>query len=163
MPARNILFLLFAGTVLFIGCSQAVENADKKAPDFSLQDINNNTIALSNYEGEVIILNFFATWCAPCRIEIPDFIELANEYSDRDFAIIGISLDRGNIDTVRDFVDKYNINYPILFDDGIVSNTYGPIHSIPTTFIIDKKGNIVQTIIGSRRKDFFEDVIKPLL
>ena len=163
MPMKNILFLLLAGTILLIGCSGAVESAGEKAPDFSLQDINNRTVRLSDYENSVIILNFFATWCPPCRTEIPDFIELMDEYGDEDFVIIGICLDRGDIETVRNFASQYNIDYPILLDDGLVSEAYGPISSIPSTFIIDKKGNIVEKIIGARNKDYFENIIKPLL
>lgn len=163
MPIRNILFSLLATAVLLAGCSQAVESSDKKAPDFSLQDINGKTVKLSSYEGKVLILNFFATWCTPCRAEIPDFVELVDEYSEEGFLIIGISLDQGGINTVRDFVNKYKINYPVLLDDGNVSKEYGPVRSIPTTFLVDKKGNIVETIIGARKKDYFEKIIKPLL
>lgn len=161
MRARNILFLLLAGMILFVGCSVAVENAGKKAADFSLEDVNNKTVRLSDYENKVIILNFFATWCPPCRSEIPDFVELMNEYGDKDFVIIGISLEN-DMKVVKDFADKYKINYPVLIDDGLVSESYGQIGSIPTTFIIDKNGDIVEKIIGARKKDYFEDAIKPL-
>ena len=82
MQARNILFLLLAGMILLVGCSN-VESADKKAPDFSLEDINNRTVRLSDYENKVIVLNFFATWCPPCRSEVPDFVELVDEYFSR--------------------------------------------------------------------------------
>jgi cytochrome c biogenesis protein CcmG/thiol:disulfide interchange protein DsbE len=163
MPMKNILFLLLAGAILLTGCESTVESADEKAPDFSLQDINNKTVRLSDYEDDVIILNFFATWCPPCRSEIPDFIELVDEYGKKDFVIIGVSVDRGDAQTVREFAQGFNINYPVLLDDGQVSKTYGPISSIPTTFIIDKKGNIVEKIIGARSKTQFENMIKPLL
>lgn len=160
---RGILLLFLAGMILFVGCSDVVESAAKKAPDFSLQDINNRTVRLSDYENKIVILNFFGTWCSPCRTEIPDFIELMNEYGNKGFVIIGISLDKSGVDTVKDFANQYNINYPILLDDGFTSGAYGPIHGIPSTFIIDKKGNIVEKIIGARSKEYFEDVIKPLL
>ena len=162
MRTRNIPFLLLAGVILFAGCSGTVESADKKAPDFSLEDINNRTVRLSDYENKVIILDFFATWCPPCRTEIPDFVELMDEYGDKDFVIIGVCLEN-DMKVVKDFATKYSINYPLLIDDGLVSESYGPIRSIPTTFIIDKKGDIVEKIIGARKKEFFEDTIKPLL
>lgn len=161
MRTRDILFLLLAGVVLFVGCSGTVESADKKAPDFSLEDINNRTVRLSDYENKVIILNFFATWCPPCRSEIPDFVELVNEYGDKDFVIMGVCLEN-DMKVIKDFAAKYSINYPLLVDDGLVSKIYGPIVSIPTTFLINKKGDIVEKIIGARKKEFFEDRIKPL-
>lgn len=163
MLKKNIILLFLIGVVLLVGCSATVESADKKASNFSLQDINNRTVRLSDYENKVVVLNFFATWCPPCRDEIPDFVELVNEYGDKNLAIIGISMDKGDARTLVDFAKGFNINYPILIDDGLVSNTYGPIRSIPTTFIIDKKGNIVQKIIGSRSKSDFEKIIKPLM
>ena len=76
-PMKKIIFLLLAGAILLTGCSR-VESADKGAPDFSLQDLNNKTVRLSDYKQKVVMLNFFATWCPPCRAEIPDFIELVN-------------------------------------------------------------------------------------
>ena len=86
MSMKNILFLLLAGTILLVGCSGVVESAGEKesaptkAPNFSLQDINDKTVRLWDYEGSVVILNLFATWCPPCKDDIPDFIDLINEY-----------------------------------------------------------------------------------
>jgi len=151
------------GVFLIVGCSGTVESADKKASDFSLQDINNKTVRLSDYNNDVVVLNFFATWCPPCKTEIPDFIELMDEYRDRDFIIIGISLDRAGAQDVKAFAEEQKINYPVLMDDGQMSVAYGPIQSIPTTFIMDREGNIVDKIIGARNKDYFEGRIKPLL
>ena len=167
MTIRKLFLVLLAG-MLLAGCSGA-ENAGTaqsdsgKATDFSLSDVNNRTVRLSDYDGKVIILNFFATWCPPCRAEIPDFIELVNDYKNKGLVIIGVSVDRGGVDTVKSFTSQYGINYPVLLDNGIVSKNYGPIQSIPTTFIINRNGKIIQKIIGSRQKSFFENIIKPLL
>jgi len=163
MDKKKIIFVLLAGLVLLAGCSVAQGNASGKAPDFSLQSINGKTIRLSDYNNKVVILNFFATWCPPCREEIPDFIELVNTTDKERFVIIGISIEKGDESAVKKFAADRKINYPILVDDGFVSKTYGPINSIPTTFIIDKKGNITEKIIGSRTKREFEDKIRPLL
>jgi len=163
MAGRKMLFLLLAGVILLAGCADVQSAVQGKAQNFSLQNLNDRTIRLSDYENKVILLNFFATWCPPCRAEIPDFIELVNDYGDRGLVIIGVSVDRGGVETVREFAAQYSINYPVLMDDGLTSKAYGPIQSIPTTFIIDKDKNIVQKIIGSRRKEYFEGVIKPLL
>lgn len=159
---NKFFLLLLAGAILFTGCS-SVESAGQKAPNFSLPDINNSIVRLSDYERHVIILNFFATWCPPCKTEIPDFVELVNDYRAKDFIVIGISVDREGAGVVSSFAAQYGINYPVLMDDGLVSDAYGGITSIPTTFIIDRDGNIVEKIIGSRRKSYFEGVIKPLL
>ncbi len=162
MIKKSIIFLI--SMILLTGCS-AAENtaAAEKAPDFSLPDIKGKTVRLSDYNNKVVLLNFFATWCPPCRGEIPDFIDMTNTHDSERFAIIGISVEKGDDTTVRRFATEGRINYPILMDDGLVSKTYGPIHSIPTTFIIDKKGNIIQKIIGSRTKAEFEKIIEPLL
>lgn len=163
MLKKNVIFILLAGLILLAGCSAAQEGELKKAPDFSLQNTNGKTVRLSDYTNKVIILNFFATWCPPCREEIPDFIELVNTTDKERFVIIGISIEKGDIGTVRRFAAERRINYPILVDDGFASKAYGSISSIPTTFIIDRKGNIVEKIVGSRTKREFEDKIKPLL
>lgn len=163
MINKNVVLILLAGLVLMAGCSAAQEATLKKAPDFSLQDVNGKTVRLSDYSGKVIILNFFATWCPPCREEIPDFIELVNTTDKERFVIIGISVEKGDEGTVRKFVAAKKVNYPVLVDDGLVSKTYGSISSIPTTFIIDRNGNITEKIIGSRTKADFEGRIKPLL
>ncbi|MFH0840148.1 MAG: TlpA disulfide reductase family protein [Candidatus Omnitrophota bacterium] len=163
MVKKSFIFLILISMLLFSGCSVAEESASKGAPNFSLSDIKGKTVRLSDYNNKVVLLNFFATWCPPCREEIPDFIDMVNTKDSEKFIIIGISVEHGDDATVKRFAAERKINYPILIDDGLVSKAYGPIHSIPTTFIIDKKGNIVQKIIGSRAKREFEKIIEPLL
>lgn len=163
MINKKLILVLLAGLMLIAGCSAAGETASKKAPEFALQDINGKTVRLSDYSGKVIILNFFATWCPPCKEEIPDFIELVNTTDKERFVIIGISVEKGDEGTVRKFAAAKKINYTVLVDDGFVSKTYGPISSIPTTFIIDRNGNITEKIVGSRTRTEFEGKIKPLL
>jgi peroxiredoxin len=150
-------------TLLTIGaCSQgsAIE-IGKDAPDFSLPDLNGKAVNLSDFKGKVVILDFFASWCPPCRQEIPDFIELQKSYGDKGFAMVGVALVAAG--EAKEFADKAGINYPVLIDDGKVSAIYGPIRSIPTTFVLDKSGRIVKLYIGFRPKETFENDIKELL
>jgi len=135
----------------------------KPAPSFTLQDLNGKTVSLSDFKGKVVVLDFWATWCPPCVKEIPHFIELYEQYKDKGFAIVGISLDREGISVVKSFVRKYRVNYPILMTDGQVDKAYGGIPSIPTTFVIDSAGNIRQKYVGYREKAVFEADIKKLL
>ena len=145
--------------VIFCGCvNSSAEN--QPAPDINLQDIQGNAVQLSSLKGKVIILDFFATWCPPCRQEIPDFIALQEEYRDKGLAVIGVSLTPP--DDVRPFAEKLGINYTILIGDDKSEVAYGPIRSIPTTFIIDKDFKIARKYIGYRSKDVFENDIKEL-
>jgi len=135
----------------------------KSAPSFTLQDLNGKTVSLSDFKGKVVVLDFWATWCPPCVMEIPHFIELYEQYKDKGFAMVGISLDREGVSVVKSFARKYRINYPILMTDGRIDKVYGGITGIPTTFVIDSAGNIRRKYIGYRDKAVFEADIKALL
>lgn len=131
------------------------------APDLNLRDMNGKTVQLSDFKGKVIILDFFATWCPPCKQEIPDFIELQKQYGSQGFVMIGVSLSRP--EDVKPFAERLGVNYIILIADSYATNAYGPIRSIPTTYIIDKDFKIAKKYIGFRPKEVFENDIKELL
>jgi peroxiredoxin len=133
------------------------------APQFNLTDTNGKSVKLSDYKGKVIILDFWATWCPPCRAEIPNFVELQKEYGKQGLAVIGVSLDQGGVAGVADFAKAQGINYPIVMGNQDVADTYGGIQAIPTTFIIDKDGNIAARHEGFTDKSEFEAEIKKLL
>ncbi|MCK5832512.1 TlpA family protein disulfide reductase [bacterium] len=135
---------------------------DNPAPNFTLVDLEGNKISLSDYAGKVVILDFWAVWCGPCRMEIPGFIELQNKYKSEGLVILGVSLDR-NHSTVPGYAKKTGINYPIVFGDQHIVTAYGNVASIPTTFIIDRNGCIKEKLIGYHSKDQLEKYIKPLL
>jgi thiol-disulfide isomerase/thioredoxin len=136
---------------------------DDKAPDFALKSFDGKTVKLSDYKGKVIIIDFWATWCPPCRKGIPDLISIQNDYK-KDVVIIGISLDgEKTLKDVPGFVKSYGINYPIVYGDDKVVAAYGGIEGIPTAFIVDKKGNIVDKHVGLVPKDTYVNKIKELL
>jgi cytochrome c biogenesis protein CcmG/thiol:disulfide interchange protein DsbE len=135
----------------------------QKAPDFTLKTIYEDEFHLYDYIGNVIIIDFWDTWCPPCRAEIPHFIELYEKYRDKGLLIIGIAFGREGIEKVKSFVNDEGINYPVLIANSEVVKDYGGITAIPTTFIINKNGEIFEKIIGYRDKEFFEEKIKNLL
>ena len=144
---------------------QQVSKDDKeiKAPDFILPSTDGKQIKLSDYKGKIVILDFWATWCGPCRKGIPDLIEIQNEYKDN-VVIIGISLDQQNtIGSVIPFMKEFGINYPVVYGNGKVVADYGYIQSIPTSFIINGNGNIVDGFIGLVPKNVYVDKIQALI
>jgi thiol-disulfide isomerase/thioredoxin len=111
------------------------------APEFSLTDLSGKKLDLAAYRGKVVLLDFWATWCAPCRSEIPSFVALQSEYRDRGFRIIGISLD-DNARVVRAFQRQFKINYPVGIGDAALAERYGRILALPVTFLIGCGGRI---------------------
>ena len=132
------------------------------APAFTLTDLSGQKLSLSDYKGKVVLLDFWATWCGPCRIEIPGFVELQNRYRDQGFTIIGISSDDGP-DPVRQFYTEYKMNYPVAMEDKSVGQLYGGILGLPTAFLIGRDGRIYAKHVGATDLTVFEDEIKQLL
>lgn len=150
------------GKPLFLQFAEAGEKS-KPAADFVLEDLDGKSLKLFDFEGKVIILDFWATHCPPCRKEIPDFIKLYDKYRDKGLVIIGISLDRCGVEKVKSFCRENGVNYPVVTGDREVIASYGGIRYIPTTFIIDKNKNIVKKFIGYTSINVFEREIKALL
>lgn len=139
------------------------ESCSNPAPDFTLRSVDGGKVSLSDYEGKVVLLDFWATWCRPCRMAIPDLISLQKEYGDDDFVIIGISLDRQPAIVPR-FVEQTGINYPVVYGFGeSIAADYGNVASIPTAFIIDRNGCINKRLVGLHPKNELKKYIAPLL
>jgi len=148
---------------LTIGLVTSASAQQRKAANFSLKAADGTSYELSKYKGKVVIVNFWATWCGPCRKEIPDFIEAYKRYRSKGLEIIGISLDQDGWTKVIPFVKQSKINYPIVMGDEQVVENYGGFNAIPTTFIVDKDGNIVDQHAGTMSLKQLEAKLKPLL
>ena len=158
-PVR--LAAITAAALMLIGTSfvptTSAQGNYASAPNFKLTDINGKTITLSDHKGKILFLNFWATWCPPCREEIPDFIEAYAEQKANGLEIVGISLDTNGKEAVAAFVEKYKINYPVVLETGRntekIINDYQPGQYIPTTIIIDKSGRIRHKEVGAIDKE----------
>lgn len=153
----------------FLSASRVVSTAyvkpeeRKMAPDFTLDDASGTPVRLSDYRGKVVLLNFWATWCGPCRMEMPLFVEFQQAYRDRGFSVLGVSVDDEGWSAVRPYVDAKKINYPVMVAGGQISNLFGGLKAIPTTLIIDRHGRIAATHTGLCRKDEYEGDLKAAL
>lgn len=133
------------------------------APDFALADARGNTIRLSTYRGQVVVLNFWATWCNPCRVEIPWFIDFQREYAPKGFSVVGVSLDEAGWVAISPYVAKQGINYPIVLGNEGALQSYVGLESLPTTLIIDRQSRVVATHVGLVSRSVYEQEILTVL
>lgn len=179
---KNYLPLLLI--VWVIGCSSSSKNSkateslpqldpysvplyaaatEAKAQDFTVTLVNGEQFTLSEQKGKVVLLNIWATWCAPCHTETPEFVELYSEYKDEGLQILGVSIDKQGKAVVRPFMEKYDVNYPMVIDDGTIMDKYGPTMGIPTTYIIGQDGNLKYFAVGALTRKELEPRLKKLL
>jgi len=130
--------------------------------DFVLKNEVNQPVKLADYKGKVVIVNFWATWCGPCKVEIPDFVKLYAEYKDKGLVIVGISVD-DSPEQLQSFMREYKMNYPVLQMRPEVEDAWGPFYGYPTSFIVARDGSICTKHIGPATKEQFESEIKALL
>jgi peroxiredoxin len=163
--AAVVVFLALGGcTVSRPSKPMVKDEKDRKiAPDFTLKDSTGASVKLSALRGQVVLLNFWATWCPPCKIEIPWFINFQRDYKDRNFAVLGVSLDEDGWQSVRPFVASEKINYRVVLGTEELSQIYGGLDALPTTFIIDREGRIAATHVGLISKSEYENEILNLL
>jgi peroxiredoxin len=172
---RRVFVAFVIGLVLgcmIYGCSSnrsvkaASVKADKDrkpAPDFALKDANGRVVHLSDYRGKVVVLDFWATWCGPCRLEIPWLKEFQSKFKDKGFEVLGVSMDDDGWASVKPFVSELGINYRIVIGDDATAQSYGGVDALPTTFVIDREGRIAKIHIGLTSKSEIENGIEQLL
>jgi thiol-disulfide isomerase/thioredoxin len=132
------------------------------APEFAVKGIDGSTVNLTAVHGKVVLLNFWATWCGPCRMEVPDLVELQKKYQDR-LQVIGLVIDDADEDAVRKFAKRYSINYPVAMATDEMRFQFGGVPALPTSFIIDVQGRVVQKHIGLRDPELYEMEVRALL
>jgi peroxiredoxin len=171
---RILLIILTAALVgwIFYGRSspRPVQAAGVKpgkdrhdAPDFALKDAAGKVVHLSDYKGKVVLLDFWATWCGPCRIEIPWFTEMQRKYKDEGFAVLGVSMDDEGWEVVKPFLSQAGVNYRVVIGNDETAQMYGGVDALPTTFLIDRDGKIAAVHIALTDKKDFEDGVEQLL
>ena len=153
------IILMTSVVFLFSGCKVS-GNVSSSDGNFTLTDLEGNQVSLSDFKGNIVVLNFWATWCPPCIAEIPDFVKVFNEFKDKDVQFIGVSNE--DISTLKSFAADYNINYPILVDDKNIMEIWG-IRAIPTTFVFDRDGQIVFKNVGMMTGEQIRNVIENIL
>ena len=140
------------------------EHDRKPAPDFTLKDANGASVKLSDYRGKVVLLNFWATWCGPCQLEIPWFVGFEQQYKNQGFAVLGVSMDEDGWNAVKPYIAEHKMNYRVLLGDDSVTQLYGGVESLPTSFVIDREGKIAfAPHIGLINKNEYINEIQSLL
>ena len=148
---------------------------NKSAPEFALEDLNGRKITLSSYRGKVVLLNFWATWCAPCKVETPWLVELRNKYAAQGFEVLGISTEGDDLAkddkagwakekaSIGKFVEEEKVPYPVLIDGDSISRPYGGLDQLPMSFFVDRKGTVVATQAGMSSKSEMEAMVRKAL
>lgn len=133
------------------------------APAWKLKDVQGQAVSSDQFKGKVVVIDFWATWCGPCRQEIPGYVDLQKKYGADGLVIIGVSLDQAGPAVVAEFMKKFGVNYPMVMGDDDVQAAFGGMEAIPTTFLIDRAGRIRDRKVGTEPTEVYEQKIVALL
>src|SRR5258708_15198227 len=133
------------------------------APSWKLRDVNGKELTSADFKVKVVVLDFWATWCRPCRAEIPGYVDLYKKYGKAGLVIVGVSLDSKGPTVVKKFMDEYKMNYPVVMGDQSIAEQFGGVEAIPTTFLIDREGRIRHQKVGALETSDYEKLIKSVL
>src|SRR6476661_6100772 len=133
------------------------------APDFSLASLDGKTLKLSDYRGKAVLLNFWATWCEPCKIEMPWFVDLQRKYGPQGLQVFGVAMDDASPKDISDFAQKMGVNYPIVIGKEEVGTLYGGVQFLPSTFFISRDGKVVDRVFGLVSRSEIESNIQRAL
>ena len=152
------------GATRSVSAASVKPDKDRKAaPDFTLKDADGKAVHLSDYKGKVVLLDFWATWCGPCKIEIPWFMDMQRKNKDKGFEVLGIAMDDEGWEVVKPFLADLGVNYRVVIGTDSTADRYGGVDALPTTFLIDRSGKIAAVHVGRASKRDFEDGIQELL
>jgi thiol-disulfide isomerase/thioredoxin len=171
-PLALVVVALVVALMLYVGLHMARRSGrlptpritrSTVAPDFSLESLEGKTMRLSDFRGKAVLLNFWATWCGPCKIEMPWFVELQQKYGSQGLQVVGVAMDDASKEDIAKFAKEMGVNYPVLIGKEAVGDSYGGIPALPETFFIGRDGKVVDKILGLRGKAEIEDAIKKAL
>jgi thiol-disulfide isomerase/thioredoxin len=171
-PLALVVVAIIAAGMLFFGFhmarrpgpeAPAILSKSTPAPDFTLESLDGQNMRLSDFRGKAVLLNFWATWCGPCKIEMPWFVDLQKEYGPQGLQIVGVAMDDSSKEDIAKFAKEMGVNYPVLLGKEAVGDEYGGVPALPETFFIGRDGKIVDKIIGLKGKGEIEDSIKKAL
>lgn len=171
-PLALVAVAVIAAAMLYFGFHMArrsgsdapsILGKSTPAPDFTLEQLNGGNLKLSDLRGKAVLLNFWATWCGPCKIETPWLVEMQNQYGNQGLQVVGVAMDDSGKDEISKFAKDMGVNYPVLLGKEAVGDEYGGVPALPESFFIGRDGKIVDRIIGLKGKAEIEDAIKKAL
>ncbi len=172
---KSSFFFLLVGAFTWIGCQQSSSRTellpgetrlDRPVPEFHEPTLAGDSLASANFKGQITVVNFWATWCGPCVVEIPEFVALQEEWKDRPFQFVGVSMDDAGFESIATFVSDFQMNYPQIMDTGELADSFGGVWALPTTFVVDQNGIVLASYLGlfplSTLRDELDEMVKAI-